>query len=154
MTTPLRHAPQATGPYAQQLRDEIRAQVAELLRVIDRNAPLLGGPFDDDTVGFGELAVRAFAEELGYVPVRTRVSRHLSSPWEPPRELSRRKEADRAIGKAFRRIGERDGFYCRTCGIGRNLTVDHILAVANGGTDEDDNLQILCRSHNSAKGTR
>lgn len=69
-------------------------------------------------------------------------------------QAARRRRADRRIQKAFRRIGERDGFYCRTCGIGRTLTVDHIIAVINDGSDEDENLQILCRSHNSIKGTR
>lgn len=71
----------------------------------------------------------------------------------PRREPTRREVADRAIQKAFRRIGERDGFYCRRCGKDRTLTVDHVTAVINGGTDDDDNLQLLCRSHNSAKGT-
>jgi hypothetical protein len=69
-------------------------------------------------------------------------------------EAARRRNANRRIQKAFRRIGERDGFRCRTCGLDRTLTVDHVIAVINGGTDDDDNLQILCRSHNTAKGAR
>jgi 5-methylcytosine-specific restriction endonuclease McrA len=32
-----------------------------------------------------------------------------------------------------------------------NLTIDHILALSRGGTDELQNLRFLCRSHNSAK---
>lgn len=47
---------------------------------------------------------------------------------------------------------------CTMCGkkdlIGDDLTVDHIIAVKNGGTNEIDNLTILCRSCNSSKGTR
>ena len=35
----------------------------------------------------------------------------------------------------------------------RNLTVDHIVPQAKGGTDHLDNLQLLCNACNSAKGT-
>lgn len=34
-----------------------------------------------------------------------------------------------------------------------DLTVDHIVPKALGGTDSRDNLQVLCRSCNSAKAT-
>jgi 5-methylcytosine-specific restriction endonuclease McrA len=33
-------------------------------------------------------------------------------------------------------------------------SVDHIVPRSQGGTDEDDNLQLLCRSCNSSKGGR
>jgi len=33
-----------------------------------------------------------------------------------------------------------------------NLTIDHIVPLSRGGTDELSNLQFLCRRHNSAKG--
>lgn len=33
-----------------------------------------------------------------------------------------------------------------------DLTVDHIVALSKGGTDEISNLRFMCRSHNSAKG--
>ena len=35
----------------------------------------------------------------------------------------------------------------------RNLTLDHILAKSNGGSDHIDNLQLLCGACNSMKGT-
>jgi hypothetical protein len=37
------------------------------------------------------------------------------------------------------------------CRITKKLTVDHIIALSRGGTDELHNLRFLCRSHNSAK---
>jgi 5-methylcytosine-specific restriction endonuclease McrA len=41
---------------------------------------------------------------------------------------------------------------CGTRGSDANpLTVDHIVARTNGGTDELSNLQVLCRWHNSSK---
>ena len=36
----------------------------------------------------------------------------------------------------------------------RNMTVDHIVAQDNGGTDHLDNLQLLCGACNSTKGTK
>lgn len=33
-----------------------------------------------------------------------------------------------------------------------NLTIDHIVPLSRGGTDELSNLRFLCRKHNTAKG--
>lgn len=47
-----------------------------------------------------------------------------------------------------------DGTYGDGCGIEigfKPYEVDHIIALANGGTDLDDNLQILCRYCHAAK---
>ncbi|MCY4418508.1 MAG: DNA methyltransferase [Cytophagales bacterium] len=52
--------------------------------------------------------------------------------------------------------GEQMG-YCNGCGIHfnyKNLDVDHIIALAVGGTDHIDNLQLLCGHCNSIKGQR
>ena len=54
----------------------------------------------------------------------------------------------------FARIAARDGAFCRHCGRTSDLTLDHIKPLARGGTSDDDNLQLLCRSCNSRKGDR
>ena len=125
------------------VRSAIDAAAGELLALVADpiNRFMVGGPVEPELNAISQL-VRV-ARELGYI-----------DPEPPPRPLSRREEADRAAAKAFRRIGERDGFRCRVCGTDRTLTVDHIIAVVNGGSDDDDNFQLLCRSHNSAKGAR
>jgi len=51
-------------------------------------------------------------------------------------------------------ILKRDGFRCRYCGItaiGAALHVDHVLAVANGGTDDHVNLVTSCSGCNLGK---
>lgn len=47
---------------------------------------------------------------------------------------------------------ERDGYECAKCGEVDNLSIDHIMPLSKGGSDELDNLRLLCRKHNSAKG--
>lgn len=49
-------------------------------------------------------------------------------------------------------IMERDGAKCRWCGETDGLALDHILPVVAGGTDDPENLQVLCGSCNSSKG--
>lgn len=50
-------------------------------------------------------------------------------------------------------IWERDNFTCHHCGARRYLAVDHILPESKGGTLDPSNLQTLCRTCNSRKGT-
>ena len=45
----------------------------------------------------------------------------------------------------------RDEYKCVVCGGTKSLQVDHIVAVADGGSDEVDNLQTLCRKCHDSK---
>jgi len=113
--------------------------------LVDRAMPFAEGDDRETVLGYvTELGRRGYLAELDAVV------RDLN---RTP-QLLRRLEADRAAARAFRRIGERDGFSCQHCGVESGLTVDHVIAVINGGTDDDANLQLLCRSCNSRKGTR
>ncbi|WP_341772584.1 HNH endonuclease [Burkholderia ambifaria] len=45
-----------------------------------------------------------------------------------------------------KRIRERDGYCCQSCGIAvRAGVVDHIKPLAQGGANADENLQLLCK---------
>jgi hypothetical protein len=53
----------------------------------------------------------------------------------------------------------RDGFTCRYCGAqagqdGVELHADHVVSVADGGTDTYDNLVTACQKCNGGKGAR
>lgn len=64
----------------------------------------------------------------------------------------------KAISKKTRfEVFKRDGFECQYCGAhppGVLLHIDHILAVANGGTNAIDNLVTACQPCNLGKGAR
>ena len=46
----------------------------------------------------------------------------------------------------------RDGHRCLQCGCRTSLTIDHIRAKSDGGTDRLENLQTLCEDCNREKG--
>jgi hypothetical protein len=50
------------------------------------------------------------------------------------------------------RVFKRDGYRCLACGADTDLTVDHIVPVTQGGTNDQSNLQTVCRRCNSRKG--
>ena len=43
------------------------------------------------------------------------------------------------------------GLPCVVCGLPAD-TIDHIVSLADGGTNEPSNFQPMCRAENSAKG--
>lgn len=43
---------------------------------------------------------------------------------------------------------------CACCGMGKPLTVDHIVPLSCGGSNDISNIQPLCQSCNSSKGTK
>jgi hypothetical protein len=51
-------------------------------------------------------------------------------------------------------VFKRDGRRCARCGSAEDLSIDHIVPLAAGGTHDLDNLQVLCRSCNSSKGAK
>ena len=51
---------------------------------------------------------------------------------------------DNNRGKLTDAVIARDGDHCAHCGTTEGLTVDHILALTNGGTNDVENLQLLC----------
>lgn len=51
-------------------------------------------------------------------------------------------------------IIRRDGNLCLCCNSRKDLSLDHILPISQGGENKLSNLQTLCKSCNSKKGTK
>ena len=72
-------------------------------------------------------------KELTYMQRRSRASNYTKKP------------------EVRQRIFLRDNSRCVKCGSIEDLTVDHIISIYRGGTDDDDNLQTLCNPCNAGK---
>ena len=51
-------------------------------------------------------------------------------------------------------VFKRDGGACVECGMNADLQFDHVIPVAMGGSNEAENIQILCGPCNRAKGAK
>lgn len=56
--------------------------------------------------------------------------------------------------KAWLKKLKRLGGKCQHCGTTDNITLDHILPISKGGTNDIRNLQPLCQSCNSRKNNK
>lgn len=65
---------------------------------------------------------------------------------------AKRREIRRNYDTLFVAIGKRDGFHCLRCRSTTDLQIDHRRPLALGGTNDLDNLQLLCGSCNLSKG--
>lgn len=51
-------------------------------------------------------------------------------------------------------VHEKYNYQCVSCGTNKDLSCDHIVPESKGGETELDNLQTMCRSCNSSKGSK
>lgn len=94
-----------------------------------------------------------------YATKGSRCDKHQREAWETSKGKSRH---ERGYGsewdKRRKRIMVRDGYLCQTCkraGLTvRAHQVDHIINKASGGTDEDGNLEAICRECHKLKTQR
>jgi 5-methylcytosine-specific restriction endonuclease McrA len=122
---------------------EIIALVRELESDLEFVKDYLGG----DEIGYGTI------EELKQFVIRQKQKKRTL---EVKRGLTqqRRREFDSRRAQLTLMLIERDGYICKfpNCHVQEGLTIDHIVPLSKGGSDELENLQFLCRKHNSSKG--
>lgn len=81
--------------------------------------------------------------------------KEIASIIPPPNGVDQCSRNSSNISQELRQeIFKRDGYKCLKCGSTEHLSIDHIVALSNGGTDDTDNLQTLCLSCNASKGNR
>lgn len=69
-----------------------------------------------------------------------------------PRRSKERRQWDHMRKGMSPFVFERDNYRCRICGTTERLSVDHVVPLHLGGTNEFENLQTLCLSCNCRKG--
>ena len=69
---------------------------------------------------------------------------------------SYRKFADKYISnpKIRSQVWKKHGKTCLNCGTTENISLDHVIPVSKGGMNDISNLQPLCKSCNSKKGSK
>jgi 5-methylcytosine-specific restriction endonuclease McrA len=72
-------------------------------------------------------------------------------PHCPKHRGKSRNGSTRAWRKIRAAVLKRDNYICFYCGR-KATTVDHLLPVSRGGSDEEENLVAACAAHNGAKG--
>lgn len=94
--------------------------------------------------------------------VRTRRRRWYWANHEKAKTISRRASAKRRARLAGAVLGlvdeeaifKRHSYRCVYCGNTDNLTLDHVVPVAAGGSHSEENLVVACRSCNGSKGAK
>jgi hypothetical protein len=116
--------------------------------------------------GISEYArrIRELRDEEGY-QIKSHIDRADLKPGEYILETTERKPViARMISPQLRNeILERNGFTCQLCGAGPGdpdpfnpnrkvrLHVDHVKPISQGGTDDKDNLRVLCSACNQGR---
>ena len=121
-----------------------------------RGCPELRRAFYDDgpLAGLGEITVETM---LAVLDRAREIDKEAVARREAKREAlehRRRQFSSRRPRLVLLMLAAGVEHRCAHCRTTENLTVDHILAVSRGGSDELDNLQFLCQPCNSRKGDR
>lgn len=75
------------------------------------------------------------------------------TPSDDPVERRRQTHNYRKRIRPWKRqaVYRRDGYRCVRCGSTEELSLDHKVAIKDGGTNGIDNLQTMCRPCNTEK---
>lgn len=138
------------------LRDYFEKNVGKVLTTHELRA----------VAGISEYArrIRELRDQEG-MQIRTHLDRSDLKPGEYILESLKREPAlERTISTRLRmEILERNGFTCQLCGAGPEdpdpynpkrkvrLHIDHIIPLDQGGSDDRDNLRVLCSACNEGK---
>jgi 5-methylcytosine-specific restriction endonuclease McrA len=69
-------------------------------------------------------------------------------------KIKMRKRFDNKSRGLKRKLIERDGEHCASCEKSESLVIDHVVSISRGGTNDIENLQLLCNTCNEKKGAK
>lgn len=105
-----------------------------------------------DHFGSGELDGLTIEQAKEYVRKKQQERRAK----EIKKRLVKKRRSDFSAKRAQLLLAliDRDGYVCQypDCDTQDDLTIDHIIPLSRGGSDELANLRLLCRKHNAEKG--
>lgn len=130
----------------------IKAQTLHDVRYIrmDRRTSAVG-----EFLGMAESAIREEVDADWWNPEPSPHCRAQGCCEYATRSTTNGERSKQPIPQSLRwEVWERDDFTCQGCGARQRLTIDHIIPESAGGTLDPENLQTLCKSCNSAKGTK
>jgi len=155
---------------SQEYRDFLHRRFAEPSEVSKKNRictvmRAFGLDVNNEALAKATGASRSYISEFGAsaeitVSSNGVVTRHFQhedfSPGDPPVILQREPRGGSSLSSSLREsVLERDNHECQRCGTTENLEAHHIVPVSHGGSDEKDNLAILCQDcHKEAVLTR
>lgn len=110
------------------------------------------GPLKD----YSELDFDEFVAILAEIETAERIATATKDARLAAMKQRRREFAYARADLVLRMLDSGVAYVCahEGCHVAEKLTVDHILPISRGGTDDLSNLQFMCASHNSAKGNR
>lgn len=100
------------------------------------------------------ISEKNFREYKEFVSVTEDMKLIISKVYVRPDSKSHGYERKKITWQLRKQVFERDAYRCKGCDDWHDLCIDHILPVARGGCKNIENLQTLCRSCNSKKGTK
>jgi hypothetical protein len=101
-----------------------------------------------------EVDGKSFIEVSNFIKHQDPHYKEKASEYPPPPGKENFHKATGVTRTQRRRIMERDGFACKSCGCEDALCIDHVLPVSRGGDSSDENLQVLCMACNTRKGNK
>lgn len=106
----------------------------------------------DDILGWCKTTVSSeIADDQDKTEAQEILQRCASEGVKSGCSKQRRREFQRDRSQIALALIERDGYKCQLCDSVEDITIDHIVALSKGGTDDLNNLRFLCRKHNSSK---
>jgi 5-methylcytosine-specific restriction endonuclease McrA len=103
-----------------------------------------------------EVVKAVFQDRVDVVQTYDKVVRSPSLEFSLPSVVSLKQYVDQDRPPAFTRFNLflRDGFACRYCGAGTDLTFDHVVPRSRGGRTTWENIVTACAPCNLRKGGR
>jgi hypothetical protein len=138
-----------------------KVQIGDILRVKNKDTlEAVDWKVTESPVALSDPEAREEWLKLRFFSDSRRAQRYRYFPYllrnlEKVREYPPEKPSARYIPSEVRiRVWIRDEGRCKSCGATENLQFDHIIPVSKGGSNGEENIELLCSACNQRKASR